>query len=194
MSSARVWCLMWLLLAATGAVACGEPPDKEMQQAQGAIAAAQAAGADTYARDEFAAAQDLLKRAHEAAAQRDYRLALNYALDSRERAQNAAREAADRKAAARVDADHALASLTAALEAAQAKLKTADRARVPARTLREARAAIADGATRVQEARTAFEQGDYAAVMTRAPGVNAQLAGASRDLDAALTGPGRRRR
>ena len=60
-----------------------------------------------YARDEFAAAQDLLKRAGEAVAQRDYRLALNYALDSREQAQNAARLAADGKASARVEADRA---------------------------------------------------------------------------------------
>ena len=39
--------------------------------------------------------------------QRDYRLALNHALDSRERAQNAAKQAADGKAAARAEADRA---------------------------------------------------------------------------------------
>ena len=78
-------------------VACGEPPDKEMHQAQGAIDAARAAGADTYAPDEFKAAVDALARAQDAVAQRDYRLALNNALDSRERAQNAARMGADRQ-------------------------------------------------------------------------------------------------
>ena len=72
-------------------MACGgEPPDKEMQQAQGAIDAARAAGADQYAHEEFAAAQEALTHANEAVEQRDYRLALNHALDSRERAQNAA--------------------------------------------------------------------------------------------------------
>jgi hypothetical protein len=194
MSFARAWCLTGLLVAATGIVACGEPPDKEMQQAQGAIAAAQAAGADVYAPAEFAAAQDLLKRAHDAAGQRDYRLSLNYAIDSRERAQNAAREAADRKAAARVDADHALTSLTTALEAVQAKLKAAEAARVPPRVTREAKSAVADGVTRVQEARAAFERGDYAAVVKGAAGVNAQLAGAAADLDAAIATTSRRRR
>ena len=80
----------------TGA-ACGDPPDKEMQQAQGAIDAARAAGADQYARDEFTAAEDALKRAHEAVDQRDYRQALNNALDARERAQTAAKEAVNKQ-------------------------------------------------------------------------------------------------
>ncbi len=99
-SSSRRIRLTWpaVVVAALALASCGSPPDREMQQAEGAIEAARAAGADQYARDEFAAAQDLLKRAGEAIAQRDYRLALNYALDSREQAQNAARLAADGKA------------------------------------------------------------------------------------------------
>src|SRR5258707_924021 len=99
--------------------ACGDPPEKEMQQAEGAIAAARAAGADRYAHDEFAASETSLKRAHDAVEQRDYRLALNYALDSRERAQSAAKEAGDRKAAARGDAERALANASAALTQAR---------------------------------------------------------------------------
>ena len=79
-----------------------------MQQAQGAIDAARAAGADAYAHTEFTAAQDALKQAREAAGQHDYQSALNHALDSRERAQNAAKEAADRKATARGDAERAM--------------------------------------------------------------------------------------
>ena len=53
------------VLAAVAGAACGDPPDKEMQQAQGAIDAARAAGADQYAREEFTAAEDALKRSHE---------------------------------------------------------------------------------------------------------------------------------
>ena len=63
-----------------------------MQQAQGAIDAARAAGADQYAREEFTAAEDALKRSHEAVAQRDYRQALNTALDARERADRRRRD------------------------------------------------------------------------------------------------------
>src|SRR5262245_63937587 len=87
------------------ASACGEPPDKEIQQAQGAIEAAKEVGADEYAHDEFSAAQAALKNANDAVEQRDYRLALNHALDARDRAKTAARQAVDRKSAARVDAD-----------------------------------------------------------------------------------------
>src|SRR5690606_17977147 len=57
--------LFAIVLACCGAIlagACAEPPDKEMQQAQGAIEAARAAGADRYAHDEFVAAQEALKK------------------------------------------------------------------------------------------------------------------------------------
>src|SRR5581483_6903422 len=112
-------CVVALALAT---FACGSPPDKEMQQAQGAIDAARAAGADQYAHDEFVAAEDSLKHAREAVADRDYRLALTHALDSRERAEEAAKQAADHKASARVDADHALTATSAALGEARLKL------------------------------------------------------------------------
>ena len=75
----RAWVLALVLLAA-----CGTPPHKEMDQAQGAIDAARAAGADRYAADAFTAAQRSLTLASEAVDQRDYRLALNRALESRE--------------------------------------------------------------------------------------------------------------
>jgi hypothetical protein len=165
-----------------------------MQQAEGAIETARAAGADQYARDEFAAAQDLLKRAGEAVAQRDYRLALNYALDSREQAQNAARLATDGKANARIEADRATSGLVAALAALQARVKTAEAARVPARTLKGPKAAAADGTRRVQEARTAMERGDYASVVSTASAALPRLADAERQLIAAVPPAARPRR
>ena len=81
------------------AAGCADPPTKEMNQAQGAIDAARAAGAEQFAADEFQAAVDALKRRDEAVDQRDYRLALSLALDSRERAQDAAKRAADAEGA-----------------------------------------------------------------------------------------------
>ena len=43
--------------------ACGDdPPNKELQQAQQAIDAAKAEGAERYAKDEFTASQDAIKR------------------------------------------------------------------------------------------------------------------------------------
>src|SRR6185436_789496 len=71
------------------AAGCEEPPDKEIGEAQGAIAAARAAGAERYAVTEFTAATTELTQANEAVAARDFRLALNHALESREQARAA---------------------------------------------------------------------------------------------------------
>lgn len=182
------------VVTALSLASCGSPPDREMQQAEGAIEAARAVGAEQYARDEFAAAQDLLKRAAEAVAQRDYRLALNYALDSREQAQNAARLAADRKAIARVEADRATSALVAGLAALQSRLKAAEAGRIPARTLAGQKNAVADGDRRLQEARAAMERGDYASVVSTASAALPLLADAERQLAAAMPPPARPRR
>ena len=96
-----------------------------MDQAEGAIATARAAGAAQYAAAEFAAAETALRRSQEAAGQRDYRQALNHALDARERAQTSAREAADKKALARGLAERAITSAELALALAQQRLGAA---------------------------------------------------------------------
>jgi hypothetical protein len=188
------------LLACVAIVTCcsfacaGDPPDKEMQQAQGAIDAARAAGADAYARDEFTAAQDSLKKAQEAVAQRDYRLALNYALDSRERAQNSAREAVDQKATARADAQRALTAATTTLNEAKAKLRSVEGPRVSAKAHAAERRTIMDADTAVQKARTAFGNGDYLEVMSELKPWKVRLAGAIRGLDSVPAAPPPRRR
>jgi hypothetical protein len=175
--------------------ACGgDPPEKEMQEAQGAIDTARAAGADRYATDEYAAAQDSLKKAQDAVGQRDYRLALNYALDSRERAQNSAREAADHKALARTDAQRALASATMALADAKAKLRSIEGPRTPAKAHAAQRRTIADADADVQKARTAYTRGEYLDVVETLKPLKPRLAAAMRDMDAAPTPPPRRRR
>jgi hypothetical protein len=185
--------LLVVILLAT--VACGgKPPDKEMQQAQGAIDAAIAAGAETYAREEIAAAQSALTRADEAVGARDYRLALNHALDSGARARNAAKLAADGKAAARGDADRAVSDAAAIVATLQTRLKAPDLSRYPARAVAAARNAAANGERRVQEARTAVERGDYAAGLAAAAAANTAVTTATRDLDAAASAPARRRR
>ena len=182
---------MAVAAAVTGA-ACGDPPDKEMQQAQGAIDAARAAGADQYARAEFAAAEDALKHAREAVDQRDYRLALNAALDARERAQTAAKDTVNVKATARADAEKGLGAATAALIDARAKLR-AETGRGNPRALAAARRTIASDETAVQEARTAFEAGDYPASIDKSKGATARLRAAIHDLDAPTPTTGRRR-
>ena len=183
MSSARRFPLSLALVAALAATACGDPPEKEMQQAQGAIDAARAAGADQYAADEFAAAQAALQRANDAVGQRDYRLALNHALDARERAQNAAKQAADGKAIARTEAEHALGTATSALNDAHVKLRSAERSRAPSRVLAGPRRVIDDADTTVQKARAEFTRADYLAVIETLREIAPQLRAAAHDLD-----------
>ena len=189
----RLWPCVLLTLA-LAAVACGDPPEKEMQQAQGAIDAAKAAGADVYARDELAAAEKALKEASDAVADRDYRLALNHALDAREHAQTAAKQAGDGKAAARADADRVLRDATQALAEVRARLKAAEAAHVSPRTLADARRLLADGDATLQKARTAFQAGRYADVRDTIAGTTTRLLATARDLEAAAAAGGRRRR
>jgi hypothetical protein len=158
-----------LVLLTFSSVACGgDPPDKEMQQAQTAIDQARAAGADRYAVEEFNAAVEALKNAHAAVDQRDYRLALNDALDSKERADNSAKLAIDGKAAAKSAAEKALTASTGAVNAAEARLKTATTAKAGPKALADARAALGEAQAHVQEARTAFTGGDYYAALSAA--------------------------
>ena len=182
------------IVAAIAGAACGDPPDKEMQQAQGAIDAARAAGADQYAHDEFAAAEEALKRAHDAVGQRDYRQALNAALDARERAQTAAKEAVNGKAVAHTDSEKALAAATTALADARARLKTVETGRGSTHAVASVRKTIASEETAVQEARTAFEKADYRTAIDKATAATARLHASARDLDTAVPTTGRRRR
>jgi hypothetical protein len=173
--------------------ACGDPPDKELQQARSAIESARGAGADVYAREEFSAAETALKNATDAVEQRDYRLALNRALDARERAQSAANEAVTRKAAARTDASRALAVAGRVLNDARAKLRNAEAARAPAKVLAPARRAIADTDRAVQEARTSFGQGAYASAAEAAADATTRLRAVAHDLENSAAQPPRRR-
>jgi hypothetical protein len=191
---ARVAIVAAITALAVAAGACGEPPDKEIQQAQGAIDAAKAAGADVYARDEFTAAQEALRHANEAVAQRDYRLALNNALDARERAQNAAKEAGDRKAAVRADAERALTEASNAVAEAHARLNAAETARVPPRILADQRHAVAGVEQSLQKARAAIQKGDYLGALETTRAAIPRLQAVARNLETASAGPARRRR
>jgi hypothetical protein len=132
-----------------------------MNQAQGAIDAARAAGADRYATREYEAAVTALKNASDAVAARDYRLALSYALDSRDRAQIAAKEAASQQVTQRSSAERRLAELAALLDRAKQRLSAAQNARVPRPVLAAPRAAIADAEALLQKAGTSIQDGEY---------------------------------
>jgi len=158
---------------------CAAPPTREMDQAQGSIDAARAAGADRYATEQYDAAVKALQNAQDAVGQRDYRLALNYALDSRDRAQRAAKEAASQQAVLRSAAERRLGQVTATLDQAEQRLKAAESARVPRRDLAAARTAIAAAQVSLQKAGTSIQESNYIVSQE-------QLAESAKNLDKAM--------
>jgi HAMP domain-containing protein len=158
----RLWCRAVLAcLLVVLATACTSPPNKEMDQAQGAIDAARAAGADRYAPAEFTAATTALKSATDAVEQGDYRLALNHAIDSREQAQNAARVAADTRAKVRGEVERSIAEVNALIMQVNAWIASPASARTP-RTRRTAQQVVSTSSTEVQKAGSAMQAEDYA--------------------------------
>jgi len=174
------------LLASLFVVACAEPPRKEMDQAQGALDAARAAGAEQYAAEEYAAAVTALESSHEAVELEDYRSALNYAIDSRERAQNAAKLAAEQRAALQSGAERALTELRLLVERGEERLESSEARRVPRPVVLTVRGELANATNALQEASAAMAQGDYAAVRRRLEGVYKDALAAMAELDAAL--------
>ncbi len=173
---ARRLALVIVILSA----ACAEPPNKEMNLAQGAIEAARAAGADRFATAEFTAASDALKKSHEAAAVNDYRQSLSHALDSFERAQNAAKLAVEGRANARGEAERTVAQVATLLATAEIQLKASP---LPARSLTAPQQTIVSAGLALQKARAALQQEDYLAVGPALEGVAAALQAALTQID-----------
>jgi hypothetical protein len=188
----RGFAALMALTVALGS-ACSAPPTRELHQAQGALEAARAAGAEEYAPGEFKAAADALRRYDEAVSQRDYRLALSLALDARERAQDAAKQAAGQKAATRSEAERMLADLTALLTNADERLRRAA-ARAAAGRLDEPTRTIDAARTSVQEARAALAADQYLQARSVLEGVSARLRAAIETLDVEIATQGARRR
>jgi hypothetical protein len=187
-----------LLCTAVLAVACSEPPNKELDRAQGALDAARAAGAERYAPQEFLAATGALAEAHEAVNQRDYRLALSLAVDANERALAAAREAAAARARIIGERERALADTAAALKELQARIAAAEKTRVPARDIKAARGVADAAAQALQEARTLLGKDDQEAAERRLAGqidaIREQIAAVEALLTARTAPAGRRGR
>lgn len=184
-----------VILAVLLCAACSEPPQKEIDQAQGALDAARAAGAEQYASAEYAAAAAALQEAHAAVADNDYRLALSRALDASQRAQEAARDAADGKAHARSAAESAIAEASAAVQQLATKIEEAGTARGATAAVDAAKKALAGGQGTLQEARSQLKTGRYIEAEETVKGLADRMTGALADLDDALKArPQRRRR
>ena len=185
----RAWMLALVLLAA-----CGSPPNKEMDQAQGAIDAARAAGADRYAAEEFTAAQRSLTLATQAVDQRDYRLALNHAIESREHAQAAAKGAAETQARLRADIERSRLEIMTLLAQANGRLGTAEKTRALRRIVAESRQALSAANADVQKADAALLKQDFSAAQAALTGAKKRISQVIARLDAAMSGQSTRRR
>lgn len=191
----RVPALLCALLFCAG---CSEPPQKEMSEAQGAIDAARAAGAEQYAADAYRAATTALKESQDAVQQRDYRLALSRAIDASQRAQEAAKLAADGMARARSEAEVAITDAANALQQLEARIKAAEAVRVPARDISDSAKAAAEGQDILQKARASLAARDYVAASTTvedvAARITAQIAVVNEAIARRASRPPRRRR
>jgi hypothetical protein len=191
----RVPALLCALLVCAG---CSEPPQKEISEAHGAIDAARAAGAEQYAAAAFGAATTALKESQDAVQQRDYRLALSRAIDANQRAQEAAKLAAEGMARARSDAEASIAAAATALQQLEARLKAAEAARVQRRDIAAPAKTAADAAAALQKARASLQAGDY--IGARAPvkdlirPISEQISAVDEAIAARAGRPARRRR
>ena len=157
----RLTTIASLLLVSIIATGCSEPPQKEIDQAQSALEAARGAGADRYATAEFAAAQSSLDKARAAVEQRDYRQALNYALDSRQRAAEAGRAAEEGKSRAKRDVEALYGEAATCANRLQTALRTAESSGVPAKALQGSQASLRDDRASLQKASAAISAGNY---------------------------------
>lgn len=140
--------------------ACGEPPTKEMDLARAAIAAAEQAHASQYAGEDLRAAQEALDKSTAAVAAHDFKLALNHALASHDRAQTAARTAADTEQARRAQLLQRLEDASARSRSAQQDIAAASRVRGARRTATAAGATLDTITHDLQEARARLDAGD----------------------------------
>ena len=144
--------------------ACSEPPNKEHQQAETAVASARAADAAIYAPEGLQAA---LLKYDESVAQRDYRQALNLAIEARDKAYEAAQQAGDAKNSARNQANKLIAEIDGLTVTANARLAGTAAPRPNAQAADRIRAALKTATTAVQEARSLIERQDYRGAILR---------------------------
>jgi len=190
----------WALVAFVGclaAVACGEPPAKEIDMARRAIEAARKARAEVYAPAELAAAEQAFEKSGAAVTGRDFKLALNHALTSHERAQAAARLAAEAEAEAELRGrlGVTLQDATTRLAAARERVAAAGKVRATRRVSATAGRVLSTIEADLQKVRASVDAGDLKAAGEQLGGVNGRIAAAIEPLSPAKrpVPPARRR-
>ena len=176
-----------VLLSLCFLAACSAPPQKEIDLAQGALDAARAAGAEQYAPQQLATASASLKEAHDASAQRDFRLALTRALDAHDRALEAAKAAAEGQARARGESDAAITAARATVDRLAQRLAARETAMLPKNDVAAARTTLAAAQAELQKADAAVRAGDYATARAAVEGLSGRISAQLAALDAAAS-------
>lgn len=178
----------------TGALlltSCSEPPTKERDQAEGALTAARAADAATYAPTALQAAEASLKKYDDAVAQRDYRQALGHAIDARDLAYEAVKQASNEKAAARSLAEKLINEADTLMRTANGRLLGIAPPRPSAQAAERLRNALRTAPKTLQEARALVVKQEFRAAIERVTPVVEEF---RRDLGLTDAGAGRRGR
>ena len=118
-------------MAALAAVACDQPPVKEIAAAEQQVERARSIGADRYARERWTQAETALALARQRLQSRDYRGALSAANDAAESARVATEATGPAKSAARNAAEVAIGEVRTMLDRATSERTTALKAGVP---------------------------------------------------------------
>ena len=140
---------------------CSSPPQKEREQAESAIAAARTAEAADYAASDFNSAVTSLGEYDKAVSNGDYRLALSHAISARDSAYTAAKLAAERKTAARNEAERLIVDFEGLLIVAKSRV-----ASLPPPAATRTRAIVNESRKHLQEARSRLEKQDFKGVVT----------------------------
>jgi len=150
-----------------GSLACSSPPQAEIEAARAAIESARQADAGTWAAQELRGAEDSLAAAEaEVAAQsgrwfKGYGRARDLAAQAKQQAEGAAAAAAANRDRARSEAEAAIGAADAALKTAEGSAKAAPASRFSKADRALVRSEIGKLAPVLEEARSAFESGDY---------------------------------
>lgn len=183
---ARALRFLALLVILVAASACEDPPNRELHQAQGAIDAARAAGAEAFAPTELAAATTALDRARAAVEQSDYRQALSQALEAREQARAAARGAASEQARVRSEVDARIRDVDATVTALASRLAAPDVARLPRASLVGPEAGLEKARQQLASVREAVAVGDLLKAREAVVAIGPVLESTSSEIDAAV--------
>ena len=150
-----------LLLGLVIFFSCAKAPEKEMQEARDAVASAVGAEADAYSSELFTAAQDALNQAEQFVSEKKYGEAKNLAKTAKTLADSAAFMVPVNKEEIKTLAEEAIA-------VADKELSSLKKARIPSKLKSKINQEVKSCGNSLQEAETAFDEGNYKAALDKA--------------------------